>query len=376
MTTSNSYLEADLGCLRRNAQSVLGQLPPGVGMIPVLKDDAYGLGLARVGTALAGLPGIGVLAVAHVAEGIALRQAGVQNEILVMGGMPTFLLPQAAQHGLTLPVWRAGWVPLLGQQAKRLGAPLRAEIKIETGLHRIGVLPGAELDALLAELAAWRDWVQVSGAFTHFANTGDAALTETQAQRFLAGVAQLENNGIKVPRRHISGSAAFELYPQYHLDAVRIGRRLYMDNPTQPLGGIEEVPSWRSWVTAVRTLPAGATLGYGGGHRLPGETQVATVGVGYGDGLDQRLAHAQAPVLVRGQRARLLACCMDQCFVDVTGLGCRPDDEVTFFGRDGRGGFLSSQEVALLVGGDEGCGLTAALSPRVARVYTEAPALP
>ena len=372
MMTSNSYLEVDLGCLRRNAQSVLAQLPPGVGMIPVLKDDAYGLGLAQVGPALAGLPGVDVIAVAHVAEGIALRQAWVHNEILVMGGLPTFLLPQAVEHGLTLPVWRAGWVPLLGQEAKRRGAPVRAEIKIETGLHRIGVMPGAEMDVLLAELAAWKDWVQVSGAFTHFANTGDAALTGAQVQTFLAGVAQLEENGIKVPRRHISGSAAFELYPQYNLDAVRIGRRLYMDHPTQPLGGIEEVPSWRSWVTAVRTLPTGATLGYGGAYRLPDETQVATVGVGYGDGLNQRLAEAQAPVLVRGKRARLLACCMDQCFVDVTGLDCRPDDEVTFFGRDGKGGFLSSQEVALLAGGDEGCGLTAALSPRVARVYTDA----
>ncbi|NLW79268.1 MAG: alanine racemase [Ruminococcaceae bacterium] len=373
MTTPlcNAYLEIDMPRLRRNVRAIAGSLPAGTALIAVLKDDAYGLGQAAVGGMLADMPEVSTLAVAHVAEGLALREAGVKKEILVMGGAPGFLLVPALECGLTLPLWRPGVAPQLGAWAAEQGVHARVEIKLETGLNRVGFAPGAELDGLLQELAPWREHLHITGAFSHFANTADAAFTEWQYQAFLAGVAQLEKAGIPVPRRHISSSASSELYPQYHLDAVRLGRRLYMDNPENPLGGIEEVPSWRSWVTAVRTLPAGQALGYGRRFRLKQDTEVATVGVGYGDGLNQRLVQVGAPVLVRGHMARLLACTMDQCFLDVTGLACRPDDEVTFFGRDSAGKLLSSQAVALLAGGDEGCGLTAALVPRVARVYKD-----
>ena len=98
---------------------------------------------------------------------------------------------------------------------------------------------------------------------------------------------------------------------------------------------------------------------------------IATVGVGYGDGLNQELFRVGASVLVDGRCCGLLACCMDQCMIDVTGIDCRVGDEVTFFGYDGKGGFLSSQDVASLINNNEGCGLTSALSPRVARVYMD-----
>lgn len=114
---------------------------------------------------------------------------------------------------------------------------------------------------------------------------------------------------------------------------------------------------------------AGDRLGYGGAVTLEQDARIATVGVGYGDGLNQALAAVKAPVLIGGKRCRLLACCMDQCLVDVTGADCRPGDEAVFFGYDRFGNCLPSQEVALLIGGDEGCGLTAALSPRVVRTY-------
>ena len=131
---------------------------------------------------------------------------------------------------------------------------------------------------------------------------------------------------------HISASESSELFPQYALDAVRIGRRLYMDHPKKPLGSIQEVVSWRSYLTNVK----------------------------------QR----HAPVLVGGKRCPLLACCMDQCFVDVTGVeDAKVGDEITFFGYDSDGNFLSSQETANLIGDDEGCGLTSALMHRVARVF-------
>lgn len=169
---------------------------------------------------------------------------------------------------------------------------------------------------------------------------------------------------------HISASESSELFPQYALDAVRIGRRLYMDHPKKPLGNIQEVVSWRSYLTNVKQRRAGDSLAYFGKYVLDKDTVVATVGVGYGDGLNEKLVACHAPVLVGGKRCPLLACCMDQCFVDVTGVeDAKVGDEITFFGYDSVGNFLSSQETANLIGDDEGCGLTSALMHRVARVF-------
>ena len=142
-----------------------------------------------------------------------------------------------------------------------------------------------------------------------------------------------------------------------------------MDRPVNPVGNIRELASWRSYITNLKERKAGERIGYGGGKQLLRDSVVATVGVGYGDGLNQDLIRVGGPVLVGGKRCRLLSCCMDQCMVDVTDADCSVGDEVTFFGYDGRGNFLSSQEVAALINGDEGCGLTSALSGRVERVY-------
>ena len=140
---------------------------------------------------------------------------------------------------------------------------------------------------------------------------------------------QLEEAGISIAMKHICCSAASELYPQYTLDAVRLGRRLYMDKPVQSDGKIKEIASWRGYITAVKERKAGESIGYGGKCVLEKDCLIATLGVGYGDGLQSALCDIHAPVLIKGQRCRIMACCMDQSFADVTGLDCKPSDEVS-----------------------------------------------
>ena len=364
----NSYILLNTDALRRNIRTVLEELPGQTALIPVLKDDAYGLGLKRVAGVLMEFPRIRMLAISHLSEGVELREMGWKGEVLVLGGVMGFLLPTAVEQELTVTVGRLGMVPELASLARAQGKKARVQLKVETGLHRIGVLPGDEMEQLIGELTEAKDAVEVTGAFTHFADLDNRELTCAQYELFMQGVAQLEAGGIRIPMRHISGSAGSELHPQYNLDGVRIGRRLYMDHPTKPLGNIEEVASWRTFITNIRPLKAGDQLGYGGHCVLERDTVVATIGVGYGDGLNTALADCKAPVLVGGQRARLLTCCMDQSMIDVTGIPCQVDDEVTLFGCDREGNFLSSQEVSLLIGDNEGCGLISDLSPRVERV--------
>lgn len=365
---NDSILSVDMKRVRRNVATVLEELQ-GAQLIPVLKDNAYGLGLEAMGHVMEEFPQITTLAVAQVGEGAALRQAGITREILILGGVPAHLLRAAVELDLTLSVGRLELLPVLALLGQSAGRRVKIQIKIETGLNRTGVMPGAELAHLLEEWRSTRNHFQIMGAFSHFADLEDTERTQQQYELFLEGVEQLQAGGMEIPLRHISASAAHEQFPQYRLDGVRIGRRLYMDHPTAPLGTVREVCSWRAWVTRVRPLRAGDALGYGGHIRMPRDGMAATISVGYGDGLDPELVRVGGPVLIGGQRARLLACCMDQTVVDVTGIPCAVDDEVTLLGGDGHGNWLSAQEVSLLIGEDEGCGLTSRLSGRVGRVY-------
>lgn len=365
---NNSILSVDLKRVRQNVKAILSELEGGQ-LIPVLKDNAYGLGLETMGHLMEEFPQISTLAVAQVEEGAVLRKAGITREILVMGGIPNHLLRAAVELDLTIAVGRLELLPVLALLGRSLERPVKVQIKIETGLNRTGVAPGEELAHLLEEWRTEKGTFQVMGAFSHFADLSDQSRVQAQYRLFLEGVEQLQAGGIEIPLRHISASAAHELFPQYRLDGVRVGRRLYMDHPTQPTGRVSETATWRTWITNLRTLQAGAPLGYGGKVFLERDATVATIAVGYGDGLSEELVRVHGPVLVGGERTRLMACCMDQTLVDVTGIPCRVGDPVTLFGWDERGNLLPSQEVALLVGEDEGCGLTSQLSPRVARVY-------
>ena len=333
-------------------------------VIPVLKSDAYGLGLVPVARALEAFPGVKMLAVAQVLEGAILREAGIKVDILVLGGTLPRQWSVAAELGLTLTVTRPGMVAEL----EAMGKPVNIHLKIETGLNRNGIRPGEELDGVITELRK-SSYVNLTGTYSHFAAAEgrNAPWCLAQKAEYDRALEQLAATGIDAGLRHMCNSAAAEWMEDAQYDAVRIGRGLYMDAQDDPVGDIREVASWRAGIVGLRQMPAGSRLGYGRGILLERDTRVAIVNVGYGDGLNHRVASG-GPVLIGGRQATLLGCCMDQCFVDVGDISCAVGSEVTLFGYDGAGNYLSSQEVARLCD-DEGCGLTAALGSRVARIY-------
>lgn len=327
---NNSYLNVDMHIFKNNVNTIISSLPAEARLIPVLKGDGFGLGLVPLARAAAGFDAISTLAVSHASEGLTLRAGGITKDILVMSAAMPHQLSGAVAAGLILAAPSADFI-----RALHAARHVRAE-----------------------------------GVFSHFADTDDAEACAGQFARFMQAIEQLDAAGISGIMRHIACSAARERYPQYTLDAVRVGRGLIMDSPDGVPHGIGEPASWRSFITAVKHRKKGDTLGYSGAYVLPQDADIATIGVGYGDGLFPELCRRQAPVLIHGVRRPLIACCMDQCFADVSGLGCRVGDEVTLFGSDGAGGFLSSQEVAAYIN-DEGCALTSALLPRVARRYVD-----
>ena len=357
----SSALYVDVNILSENMH-ILSQRHKCV--IPVLKSDAYGLGLVPVARILEKNPAVRMMAVAQVLEGATLREAGIKTEILVLGGTLPRQWVAAAELGLTLTVTRPGMVAELDA----MGKPINVHLKIETGLNRNGVRPGEELTGVIDELKN-SSYVNLTGTYSHFAaaESRNAPWCLAQKEKFDQALAQLAKAGIQPGLRHMSNSAAAEWMAEAEYDAVRVGRGLYMDAQDDPVGDIREVASWRAGIVGLRQLPAGSRLGYGRGIVLEQDTHVAIVNVGYGDGLNHRVASG-GPVLIGGKQATLLGCCMDQCFVDVGEIPCEIGSEVTLYGCDAEGNYLSSQQVARLCD-DEGCGLTAALGSRVARVY-------
>ena len=366
----NSYLLINTSRLRANIRSILASLPAGAELIPMLKCNAYGFGLAYMAKLVSEFPSIRMVAVAQVLEALELRRCGFERKILVTGAAASSAQRRAAiENGVTLTAYSSSFIRLLNADAGFLGKPADVHIKINTGLNRLGFSPGADLDDGAAALRECR-FVRSSGVFSHFSELEAPASGEAEEQYalFTNAVAQLQAAGIEPGLRHICASAAFEFHPEMALDAVRIGRRLYYDNPIRPDGGVAEAASWRAVITDVRLRRAGSRLGYGNGLTLEKDTKTAMLGIGYGDGLFQELVSAHAPVLVNGHRARLLCCCMDQCFVDVSGIDCSPGDEATLFGQDSFGELLPAQDIAALMH-DEACTITAALGPRVDKIY-------
>ena len=360
-TLFSSALYVDMNIFAKNIQILTRRHKA---FIPVLKSDAYGLGLLPIAHALEAEKAVKMLAVAQVLEGAQLRQAGIRKEILVMGGTLPRQWSAAADLGLTLTVTRPGMVTALNG----LGKQVNVHLKIETGLNRNGICPGDELAGVMDELRN-SCYVNLTGTYSHFAAAEARDISRCMAQKlaFDRALGQLSAGGMEPGLRHMSNSAAAEWMGNAGYDAVRIGRGLYMDAQDDPTGEIREVASWRAAIVGLRDYPAGTRLGYGKGIILERDTRVAMVNVGYGDGLNHRVA-AGGPALVEGKTVRFLGCCMDQSFLDVTDIPCTIGTEVTLFGYDGMGNHLPSQEVARLCD-DEGCGLTAALGQRVARIY-------
>ncbi|MDR0906042.1 MAG: alanine racemase [Oscillospiraceae bacterium] len=364
----HSKFTVDLTAIAQNAVNAARALG-GTAIIPVLKGNAYGHGAAEVLRALDGAIPFDCIAVAHVSEAAELRNAGCEKKIMLVSAAPRGLIPDALALGVILPVGDVDTVAAIARAAEK---PTAVQIKINSGLNRFGASAGAELDAVIRAVKA-QPKLKITGAYTHFSllDKIDESTARQQLSAYLNGVAQIEAAGIAVPLRHAAASNVSEWFPSANLDAVRLGRRLFMGPPPGGApddGSVTEPGTWASSVTAVRTLERGERFGYGGSFTAENRMKIAVAAAGYGDGLSEAVCAAGAPVLVDGRRARLLAAFMDSCLIDVTDCDCRLGSEVVFFGRAADGAFLSAREVAAAIG-EEGVLLTSRLSARVEHKY-------
>jgi len=357
-TVRPTRAEVSLGALRGNVASLRAALADNpMGPVPrlygVVKADAYGHGGPVVGRALQSA-GVDGLCVALVEEGIALRAAGVTLPVLVMSSVPGEGIDAAVRAGLTPVVHDPSQLEALAA----LTVPARVHLKVDTGMHRLGILP-ADCPAVARRLRAMGH-VTVEGLMTHFANADcdDPSYSVTQLARFAEARAALAAEGIAPTCVHAANSAAALRMPEARFDLVRVGIALYGVTPfpnTAP--GLLPAMRLRSEVLALRTVGPGEPVGYGGTHRTGRSAVLATIPIGYADGFFRRLSR-EAEVLVRGARCRVVGnVSMDLSTVDVTEVarvhGVAVGDEVVLLGGQ-RGpagiGIIRAEEIADRVG--------------------------
>ena len=324
----------DLGAIARNYRLLRDRVGNARTVIPVLKADAYGHGAGPVGRRLES-EGARRFAVAVAEEGVALRRAGVAGEILLLNFSDPADAGKLRAYGLSPALYDLEQARAFARAAAGFAVPLPVQIKLDTGMGRIGFRP-AEVGELAGVLRDARG-LRVAGTFSNLAAAEDPVSPRTaeQVERLRAGTDALAAAGISPGLVHLANSAGALLHPPSWLDAVRPGLALYGVPPSGTGDQLEPAMSVETRVMSVREVPAGVALGYGGRFVTSHPSEIAVLPIGYHDGF-RRSFSGRVHVLLRGNEAPVVgAVSMDLTLVDVTGLGAESGERVTCLGSDG-----------------------------------------
>lgn len=343
----------------------------------VVKANAYGHGAVGCARRLA-TEGADWFGVATPEEGLELRQAGIAQPILCLGGFWDGQEDACIRHRLVPVVYRLDMIAALDQAAANAGLIADVHVKIDTGMGRLGVRFG-EVDDFARALSGFQS-IRVTGLMTHLAAADDQAcgsLTTNQITRFEAAVEVFRSYGITPELRHLANSAGIFDQPGARGNLVRPGGVLYglwrdvLDPTHEHKQDFQPVMSLRSRISLLKWVPAGETIGYGCTFEASRRTLVATLPVGYHDGYMRGLSN-RGRVIVRGQYASVVGrVSMDMTLIDVTNIsGVANGDVVTLMGRGpGAHSRLLPAEDLAKVAGTISYELTCGINDRVPRIY-------
>jgi alanine racemase len=365
---SRALAEVDLDAVAHNVRELRRHVGGGL-LCAVVKANAYGHGAVPVADA-ALRAGADWLAVAHAAEGVELRRAGVCAPILLLSEPLADEVDAAVDADLRVAVYTAAGVERLAAA----GARLRVHLKVNTGMNRVGAAPD-EVVGLARRLAATR--LDVEALWTHcaVADEPDNPFTGEQLGRFEAAWSALADAGLQPPLRHAANSAAAIAHPASRYDLVRVGIALYGVPPSAALAGrvdLRPAMTVRSEVAQLKRVGAGEAVSYGLHHRFATDTVVATVPMGYADGIPRRWGLVGGRALVGGvPRPVVGAVTMDQLMLDCgDGADVAVGDEVVLLGRQGRAE-LTAEDLATPLG-TIGYEILTGIGPRVPRAHRRA----
>jgi alanine racemase len=364
-----SRVEIDLGAVASNARFIRGKVGGEVSIMAVVKADAYGHGAPAVAqTALQN--GCDQLAVANMAEALALRERDIDAPILILSYVPAEAIPDAIELRLSLTIFDLASAERCICAARGAGADLKVHLKVDTGMGRLGVLPqsAAAICARLCDAAG----IKLEGLYTHFATADDDPLFMQQQLKTFNGILlRIHEAGIEIERIHAANSAALLNCGDSHFNVVRPGVMLYGLAP-MPASGVADflkpAMSWKTKIAQLKTLPPGSRVGYGDAYRTRGEEIIAVVPVGYADGL-RRAPYSWREVLIRGRRAPLAGrVSMEKIMLNVSHIpDVKAGDEVVLLGKQGDE-CISADEIAGWIGSNN-YEVVASIAPRLPRTY-------
>jgi alanine racemase len=370
-----TWVEISLPALKHNYLTIRNHLSAPAQLMAVVKANAYGHGAVECARALeaAGADWFGV---ALVEEGIELRRAGITRPIFLLGGFWRGQADDVIARDLTAAVYRLDQVEELDARASALGRIVNFHLKVDTGMGRLGI----RLDELaeFARALGRFDSVKLDGVMTHLAAADSATTdyTERQISRYEESVEILRDLGFDPSWRHIANSAGIHAYPQSHGNLARVGAAMYgltrdvLSTKIEPFD-VRPVMSLHTRLVMLKTVPAGTPLGYGCAFTTARESRVATLPIGYADGL-RRLHSNNGRVLIRGRFAPIVGrVSMDLTIIDVTDVpGVELGDEALLIGE--RNGLrISAEDLAEQIG-TISYEIVTGISARAPRVYVDA----
>ncbi|MBW1962528.1 MAG: alanine racemase [Deltaproteobacteria bacterium] len=357
-----TWAEIDLRAIAHNVRALRQITDSKARLMAVVKANAYGHGVMEV-TKTALKHGAELLGVARIHEGIQLREAGFDAPVLILGYTPSCYAESMVHFDLTPTISSYLQAKALSDAVCGIGKKIRIHLKVDTGMGRLGILPDSRryiptgkksTTSALEEVAAIASLpgVELEGVYTHFAtaDSADKSYAIKQFEIFLDFLEKLRQIGIEPAVRHTANSAAIIDMPETHLDLVRAGISLYGLYPSGEVNKsrIELKPAMalKTRIAHLKKVPSGFKISYGITYETKTPTTVATVPIGYADGLN-RLLSSRGKMLVYGLRAPIIGrVCMDQTMLDVGHIpDVQLDQEVVVFGEQGND-CISIEEMA------------------------------
>ena len=370
---NRAWAEIDLDAIAHNAREIKKLTGNRVELMGAVKADAYGHGVFEVVHTLLN-NGVNQLAVSMLDEAIQLRKMGIGVPILILGYTDPARADEIVLNEVTQTVFTPDLAQALSIAAVRLGRNAKIHVKIDTGMTRLGFMPGYSAVKSIAEIGTMPGLI-IEGIFTHFASADEDVkdYTMMQFERFMSVCSELSRVGIHIPIKHVCNSGGIIQYTQMHLDMVRPGIILYGLYPSNEVSrssiNLKPAMTLKANIVHVKDVDKDTCISYGRTFRTSRKSRIATVPIGYADGYT-RLMSNKGRMLVNGEFVPVVGrICMDQCMIDVTDLEkeVHVGDEVVIFGNQG-GASISVDEIAAKVG-TINYELICIIGKRIPRVY-------
>lgn len=358
----DAWVEVNLEHLAQNVKQIKKLVKEGVKLLAVVKADAYGHGAVMVApTMLAS--GVDMLGVASIDEGLNLRDAKINSEILVLGAVPVWAFESAVENDITISIFSREHLLAAKQAFERTSKKVKAHIKVDTGMNRIGVAVDEAVE-FIKEVQAC-DFIELKGIFTHLACAEDEKETQKQLEKWNEIISQIHTKDLILHVLNTAGIMSYDL----HSDMVRAGIGLYGLFPDLPKTSKFEAPlkqilSLKGRISRIHSIPAGEGISYGHSFVADKPLKVATVPIGYADGVPRVLSNKIFGLIDDKKIRQIGNITMDQMMFDITDIEANEGDVITILDEN-----LSIDDWAKVLN-TINYELTCRLKVRLPRVYT------